>query len=239
MTKYLLLTILILNSIISSAQSNIKIPIEQFGLNEKTVVTDSSGIKYTYSEWKKLVGTGKYRLRPVHDDSDTTAFILAKRDKKIDDELAANAPEPDEAPFFKTGAPFNFFDMKDINGADIKSADLQGKIVVVNFWFIACPRCRYETPELNRLVKEYKDNKDIVFVAITFDRLPDVQKFLNISPFEYRVVSDAWPQFKSYKITECPVNLVVDKKGMIRFNSLGYDNGNVPYWINKTIRELK
>ena len=185
------------------------------------------------------MATGQYRLKPVHDDSDTTVFILAKRDKKIDDELASNEPEPNETGFFKTGAPFKFFDMKDINGIDIKSSDLDGKIVVVNFWFIACPPCRYEMPELNHLVKEYHNNPDLAFIAITLDRKEDVQRLVKVSPFDYRIVTNSWSLFNNYKITECPVSLVIDRKGVIRFNSLGYNNGNVPYWIEKTIEQLK
>lgn len=43
--------------------------------------------------------------------------------------------------------------------------ELSGKIVVMNFWYSKCLPCIKEIPELNKIVAEYKDNKNIVFLG--------------------------------------------------------------------------
>ncbi|AYL99251.1 TlpA family protein disulfide reductase [Mucilaginibacter celer] len=220
------------------AQIEITKPIEQYGFNEKTVVTNAKGEKYPYVKWHALVATGNYMLKPVQHDSDSTAFVLTKRDNNGMEPLPGNAVKPPETRFFKTGNTFSFFGMKDVDGNEIKPADLKGKIVVLNFWFIACPPCRYEMPELNRLVDFYKDNKDVVFIAISLDKTSDVKRFLKVSPFKYHVIADSMPLFAYYGVDECPVSLVVNKEGIIRFHSQGYADGTVPSWIKKTISEI-
>jgi peroxiredoxin len=94
-------------------------------------------------------------------------------------------------------------------------------------------------PELNRLVDAYQDNKDIVFIAISLDKTEQVERFLKVSPFKYHVVSDSMPLFSYYGVDECPVSLVIDRDGVIRFNSQGYGDGTVPDWIRKTISDIK
>lgn len=223
----------------SYAQIEITKPIEQLGFNKSTVVTNAKGVKYTYAYWSKLIATGNYKLQPVEHDSDSSAFVLVKRNEETESKTFSKLPKPDETKFFKTGDQFHFTDLKDMNGIAIKANDLKGKVVVLNFWFIACPPCRYEMPELNRVVKTYKDDKDVIFIAITLDNKENVARFLKVSPFNYHVVSDSMPLFSFYKVDECPASLVVDKEGIIRFNSQGYGNGSVPYWIRKTIEEAK
>jgi peroxiredoxin len=237
----LLFSIMMLAMGISNAYGQIEItkPIEEYGFNEKTVVVNAKGEKYPYAKWHELMATGNYMLKPVQHDSDSSAFVLTKRDALTDEHLPVNANKPPETKFFKTGSTFNFFSVTDINGNVITSADLKGKIVVLNFWFIACPPCRYEMPELNHLVEAYQNNKDVVFIAISLDKREQVERFLKVSPFKYQVISDSMPLFAYYGVDECPVSLVVDRKGVIRFNSQGYGNGTVPNWIRKTVSDIK
>jgi len=221
------------------AQIEITRPIDQLGFNKNTIVTNNRGVRYLYAEWSRLMATGNYRLEPVQHDSDSTAFVLSKRDEQAESKILSLLPKPEETTFFKTGDTFTFVNLVDMNGLMIKASDLAGKIVVINFWFIACPPCRYEIPELNRLVKAYQNNTDVVFIAISLDRLQDVAKFLKVSPFAYHVIGDSMALFSYYRVDQCPVSLVVDKQGIIKFNSQGYGEGNVPYWIKKTIAEIK
>jgi peroxiredoxin len=240
MKKILLLLPIVFIFIVSAeAQIEITRPIEQLGFNENTIVTNTQGKKYTHQDWSKLVATGKYKLNPVKHDSDSTAFILTERDEVAENQLMAKAPKPEKTKFFKNGNSFAFFNMKEVNGTMIRSADLKGKIVVLNFWFIACPPCRYEMPELSRIAEAYQNRKDVVFIGISLDKTDNVERFLKVSPFKYHIVADSMPLFTYYGVDQCPASLVVDKGGIIRFNSQGYGEGAVPYWIRKTIDEIK
>ncbi|WP_295793137.1 TlpA disulfide reductase family protein [Mucilaginibacter sp.] len=239
MKKHLLILIGFFIAANCCAQIEITKPIEEYSFNKTTIVYDEAGHKSTYAKWSKLLAGGNYRLKPIHHDSDSTGFILTKRDEAAEDKYSATLPKPVETKFFKTGEAFKFRKYVDVNGITLTPEDLKEKIVVFNFWFIACPPCRYEMPELNRLAAKYKDNKDVLFIAITFDKKSDVDRFLKVSPFKYHIVADSMPLFYYYSVDECPASLVVDKSGTIKFNSQGYGEGNVPYWIKKTIEESK
>lgn len=237
MKRYILLPCLaLLIHFCAYAQTTLTKPAEEYAFNQNTVVTSANGLKYKYADWSKLVATGNYQLKPVDAESDSTAFILTLRDTA---KGLVPIGVPKSTLFFKKGNHMIFLNMTDVNGKPIASEDLKGKIVVVSFWFIACPPCRYEMPELNILADKYKNDKNVVFLALSIDKKEDLQRFLKVSPFKYNVVGDAEAYFSFYGVLECPVNLVISPNGTIAFQSQGYNNGIVPLWIDRAIKVIK
>lgn len=55
------------------------------------------------------------------------------------------------------------YNLEDLHGRIYNKVNTNGKIIVLKCWFIHCVACVKEFPELNRLVNEYKDRKDILF----------------------------------------------------------------------------
>jgi thiol-disulfide isomerase/thioredoxin len=136
-----------------------------------------------------------------------------------------------------SGKTFRFVDMTDINGNKIKASSLYGKVVVMNFWFIGCPPCRYEIPALSKLAEDYKDNKDVIFIAISTDKAPEIRDFLNSNTFKYRLVGDGAELSKYYGIETDPLNLVINREGIIIFNSYGYPVASVPDRIRDVLKK--
>ena len=58
------------------------------------------------------------------------------------------------------------FSVKDIQGNKKSLNSLKGKIIILNFWFIECKPCVREMPELNNLVKKYK-NDNVEFIGFS------------------------------------------------------------------------
>jgi thiol-disulfide isomerase/thioredoxin len=108
--------------------------------------------------------------------------------------------------------------------------------VVINFWFINCPPCKQEIPELNELVAKYKDNKDVVFLAIALDDAYDLRNFLKTMPFNYNVVGGGRYYSEKYGVKSYPTHVIIGKDGLIKFSTLGLA-ANTVYWIEKTIKE--
>src|SRR5262245_51308219 len=58
------------------------------------------------------------------------------------------------------------FELENIAGGTTRSADLKGKVSVVDIWATWCEPCIKEIPKFNRLFEEYKDN-GVRIVGIT------------------------------------------------------------------------
>ncbi len=114
---------------------------------------------------------------------------------------------------------------------------MKGKIVVFNFWFINCPPCKREIPELNKLVEKYKDKNDVVFIAVALDEKSDLKDFLKTTPFNYTIVDAGRWIAAEIGINTFPTNVVVDQNGIVQFHATGYSL-SLPSWIDKTIVSL-
>ncbi|MCH5715653.1 TlpA family protein disulfide reductase [Niabella hibiscisoli] len=127
--------------------------------------------------------------------------------------------------------------MVDINGNKLKSKDLKGKVLVINYWFINCKPCRMEMPELNELVKEYKDSANVKFIGISLDDRASIKDFVKLSPFNYQLVADGQTAAHQYGITSYPTHAIIDGDGKVHFHTVSSPR-QLFYWMRKTINEL-
>lgn len=58
---------------------------------------------------------------------------------------------------------------KDGEGNRIDAANLDGKVVFINFWATWCPPCIAEMPSIDKLYDRYRDNENIVFIMADVD----------------------------------------------------------------------
>jgi thiol-disulfide isomerase/thioredoxin len=56
--------------------------------------------------------------------------------------------------------------LKTLDGKAFKLTDYAGKVVLINLWATWCGPCRVETPELEKLSKEYK-SRGVEFIGVT------------------------------------------------------------------------
>ena len=67
----------------------------------------------------------------------------------------------------KVGNRFADVTLETMNGESINTADLRGKIIILNLWASWCPPCKAELPDFDRIATEYKDQ--VVIVAADVD----------------------------------------------------------------------
>jgi peroxiredoxin len=112
--------------------------------------------------------------------------------------------------------PFSDFTATTIDGKTIDTKQLRGKVLVIDFWFISCVGCVAEIPRLNKLRAKFKDNENVVFLALTFDEGARLSKFLKEKPFNFQHIAGENTFIDTYKYDESfPVNIIVGKDGMI------------------------
>jgi thiol-disulfide isomerase/thioredoxin len=94
-----------------------------------------------------------------------------------------------EIPISHRGAPIVFSGTLDTGGT-ANSTDWQGSVVVVNFWYAACPPCRAEAPDLEALYKKYSP-KGVVFVGVKVrDTTPTARSFAKNFGISYPSIMD-------------------------------------------------
>jgi len=69
-----------------------------------------------------------------------------------------------EIPPANRGEPISFTSTTDL-GELLDSADYDGDVMVVNFWYAACPPCRAEAPDLEALHQQYQD-QGVSFIGV-------------------------------------------------------------------------
>lgn len=214
-------------------------------IDENTVIKDSGGTVYPFKVWITMIQSNEYGLKlsnPKDKNSDLLIFKLSEKEKQRKDSLqeimAANSPQPKESGFFKTGEKIKSFKEKDMEGKKFCLKEMKGKVVILNFWFIGCPPCREEIPKLNQTVEKYKNNPDVVFIAIALDDASSLKEFLKTNPFKYHIIDNGrYIAQGIYGINGFPTHVVVDKNGIIRFHTSGLGPGTVHY-LKKTIDDI-
>jgi peroxiredoxin len=131
------------------------------------------------------------------------------------------------------------FELTGFDGRNYSLKDLKGKIVVLNFWFIACKPCVNEMPVLNTIEKKY-DPKKVVFLALSLDSKGAVNAFLQNHQFNYVMLPDAAPVHQKYHLNAYPVSIVIDARGIISFVQIGGPDisENLPAAINSALKSI-
>ena len=262
MKNICLLLLFIVTGFAARAQDTLKKTLPtRFNIDMNTVVKDSTGKTYTFKEWTALTRTHEYVLVAEDTNNPNTAFKLVKKDalmlkyhasantgnaasagqknlspEEAEEQRMASYPKPMESENFTIGQEIESFSTHDMNGKKVKLKDLRGKVVMLNFWFIGCPPCRAEIPELNKLVELYKDNPNVVFVAVALDARYDIRNFLKTTPFNFDIIDDGRSIADIYKIHLYPTSVILDKEGKVEFHTVSFA-ANSPYWMKKTINE--
>jgi thiol-disulfide isomerase/thioredoxin len=194
-------------------------------------VKDANGAVYPTLIVQKLLATGKYGLRANKDGK--TGLLYELSEDEIN-RLVASMPKPRESNFFKTGQTISSFKESDMKGIKYNLKELTGKVVVLNFWFINCPPCRQEIPHLNEMVESYKENKDVVFIAVALDEKYELEDFLKTTPYHYNIIDRGRYIAEKYRINLYPTHVVLDKEGKVLFHTSGFGIGTLA-WLKKSI----
>ncbi len=143
------------------------------------------------------------------------------------------------------GEPVSWAGTSD-SGTEISSSDYTGEVVVLNFWYAACPPCRVEAPDLEALNQLFtgegahfvgvnvRDQADTALTfaseaGVTFPSIIDTNDGNLLLAFAGTVAPNA-----------VPTTLVIDKQGRVAARFLGAIDGQstLKTIIRETIAEV-
>lgn len=118
---------------------------------------------------------------------------------------AKNAPE---------GKPLPALVGKDINGKEVRAADLKGKVVMLDFWATWCAPCIEEMPLMQLTWEKLKD-KGLVWVAVSGDQEEEMWRdyVTNNRLGGLQLRSEEWGN--ALGVGSFPTVFLVDKNGVV------------------------
>jgi thiol-disulfide isomerase/thioredoxin len=115
------------------------------------------------------------------------------------------------------------WELKDLEGKVVRSADFKGKVVVLNFWATWCPPCRKELPDFVALQKEY-GSRGLTFVGVALDEegASVVKPFAKEAGISYPLVIGDEKVVQAYENVEMyPTTYVIDRNGNVVSRHIG------------------
>jgi peroxiredoxin len=104
-----------------------------------------------------------------------------------------------------------------LSGQKVSTADLKGKVYLVNFWATSCTTCIHEMPQMVDTYNRFKgQGLEFVAVAMSYDAPMYVANYAQTRQLPFKVAMDdgsAAKQFGNVQLT--PTTFVVDKNGTI------------------------
>lgn len=112
--------------------------------------------------------------------------------------------------------PIRITDLHNNDEYNLDLTDLDGYVVVVEFWATWCGPCKRSIPHLNELHREYVDD-GLVIIGISDEPSSKVDPFIKKMQMEYIVASGGEQANKDFGIKAIPHAFVVDTTGVVQW----------------------
>ena len=114
------------------------------------------------------------------------------------------------------------FELTTLDGKVVKSSELAGKVVLVNFWATWCGPCKEEMPSLARLQKQL-DSTQFALLTVTTDlQRQGIAHFLSQLGVSLPVLFDENQEVsRSFMVRGLPTTIVIDRDGMLVGRAVG------------------
>lgn len=118
-----------------------------------------------------------------------------------------------EAPLFKLPELFNPGDSLELP---------KGKIILLDFWEVWCGPCKESLPKIEKIFNRFSDS--IIVIGITKDDNESSKKFINQKNLTFINLIGNNNIIKTYGVIGYPKYFIIDKKGIVRKEYLGFSS---------------
>jgi thiol-disulfide isomerase/thioredoxin len=134
--------------------------------------------------------------------------------------------------------PAEDFTLSNLNGENITLADMEGKVVILDFWATWCGPCLNSFPGMKLAVEKFQNDEGVEFLFInTWERvenkIDNAAQFVSDNNYPFHVLMDTENKVVSdYGVSGIPTKFIIDGKGNIRFKSVGF-GGNTEHLVDE------
>ncbi len=140
--------------------------------------------------------------------------------------LATGIANPNTDPIIDKEKAAYDFTLTGMDGTTLDFKTLKGKVIFINMWATWCAPCIAEMPSIQGLYDNYKDNSEVVFAMISFDKDPAKAKnFVAKKGFDMPIYFPNETQIpKVYESKGIPTTYVISKEGYVAYKKVGMAN---------------
>ncbi len=137
------------------------------------------------------------------------------------DDTPAPPTSPEDMGLLEIEVPAPDFTLPLLGGGQLTLSDLQGRPVMLNFWYLDCPPCRAEMPYLDAAGAAYQGTAHVVVLNIG-DRETSVSQYFGDANLHMEVPLDFDGRVAAeYSIGFTPTTFLIDSEGIARFVKVG------------------
>ena len=124
----------------------------------------------------------------------------------------------------KPGTKAPDFSLPDVNGDIVKLSDFKGKLLLLDFWYVACNPCVKASFDLDQLQKEYAARGLVVLGMNTMDSPGKIKRHMGRTNMAYNSLLCSRDIRNAYKVVSYPSFYLINEKGEIVFRTSGYSS---------------
>ena len=122
------------------------------------------------------------------------------------------------------------FAVEDLQGHKLSSADLRGKVVLIDFWATWCQACKKEMPGYQKLLDPY-GSRGFAVVGFKLDMMMDTEDpvlFAKKIGVRYPLAAAAADLRQKFGgIEGIPTTMLYDRQGILRRKIIGFEYADV------------
>jgi thiol-disulfide isomerase/thioredoxin len=104
-----------------------------------------------------------------------------------------------------------------LDGTGFSTAELRGKVIVINFWATWCAPCREEMPAIDTFYRRHRE-RGLEVIAVSLDEPASAGKVRTLmSDYAFPAALSAQARYRGYgRIWRVPMTFVIDRAGRLR-----------------------
>jgi peroxiredoxin/outer membrane lipoprotein-sorting protein len=166
-------------------------------------------VLYSNAKWNQPQPDGRFQFEPPESAHMATLASAAAPSKPL---VGGAAPD---------------FTLPDTGGNAFHLRELQGKVVIVDFWATWCPPCRALMPHLQKMYVNWEKRGLVILGVDIGEDANTVEKFAREQSYTFPLLMGGEPDVSAkYFVEAYPSTFVVDRTGHIVYRELGGGDPN-------------